>query len=98
MEHLVIDTKEKNEPSLEDQEKHVDIRIEKQRFDAAKGVVLTGWILLMITCVGIILANVYMWLNGLEVPETLSNWGSAVIGFLFGSFITLLKEFITDKD
>lgn len=77
---------------------NLEIKLTKNRFDAAKGVVLTGWILLMLTCVGIILANVYMWLNGLEVPETLSNWGSAVIGFLFGSFITLLKEFISDKD
>lgn len=29
---------------------------------------------------------------GYEVPETLANWGGLIIGFYFGSFITLLKD------
>ncbi len=27
-----------------------------------------------------------------KVPETLANWGGLIIGFYFGSFITLLKD------
>lgn len=83
---------------MDNNNSELDNKITKNRFDAAKGVVLTGWILLMLTCVGIIAANVLLWVTGNEVPETLSNWGSAVIGFLFGSFITLLKEFISDNE
>jgi hypothetical protein len=27
-----------------------------------------------------------------KVPETLTNWGGLIIGFYFGSFVTLLKD------
>lgn len=27
-----------------------------------------------------------------EVPDTLQNWGGLIIGFYFGTFITLLKD------
>ena len=26
------------------------------------------------------------------IPETLSNWGGLIIGFYFGSFVSLLKD------
>ncbi|WP_106745376.1 hypothetical protein [Yoonia maritima] len=27
-----------------------------------------------------------------ELPQTLTNWGGLIIGFYFGSFVTLLKD------
>lgn len=27
-----------------------------------------------------------------DLPETLTNWGGLIIGFYFGSFVTLLKD------
>lgn len=29
---------------------------------------------------------------GYQVPDTLANWGGLIIGFYFGSFVTLLKD------
>lgn len=29
---------------------------------------------------------------GYEIPDVLQNWGGLIIGFYFGSFITLLKD------
>jgi hypothetical protein len=29
---------------------------------------------------------------GYSVPDTLQNWGGLIIGFYFGSFISLLKD------
>lgn len=30
--------------------------------------------------------------TGFEIPEVLANWGGLIIGFYFGSFVTLLKD------
>lgn len=30
--------------------------------------------------------------TGFQIPDVLSNWGGLIIGFYFGSFITLLKD------
>lgn len=70
---------------------------EKQRFDVSKAVIIVGWSFMMIIGILILAANIYMMINGIPTNETLINWGGIVLGFLFGSFPSLLKEFITDK-
>ena len=30
--------------------------------------------------------------SGFTIPDVLQNWGGLIIGFYFGSFITLLKD------
>jgi len=30
--------------------------------------------------------------QGYTIPETLQNWGGLIIGFYFGSFVSLLKD------
>lgn len=32
------------------------------------------------------------------VPDTLQNWGGIIIGFYFGTFISLLKDYVTEDD
>lgn len=68
----------------------------KSRFITTRGIIVTGWLMLMMMCIVILGANVYMWVTMQTPPEALINWGSSVIGFLFGTFITLLKEFMGD--
>jgi len=79
-------------------EQELENKITKNRFDAAKGIVLTGWVLLIVMSMGIVGTTMWMWISGQPVPETLANWGSMVLGFLFGAFIGLLKDFISGDD
>ena len=30
----------------------------------------------------------------IKVPEVLANWGGVIVGFYFGAFITLIKDYI----
>ena len=69
----------------------------KQRFKTSRTIILIGWVFLLIIGIVVIGANVYMGIHGLELNETLSNWGGIVLGFLFGSFPTIMREFISDK-
>lgn len=70
----------------------------KNRFSTTRLMILTGWLLLLIICLCIIFSNLYMILvMGVAPGETLANWGSTVLGFLFGSFVTMVREFTLDS-
>jgi len=69
----------------------------EKRFITSRGIIVTGWVALLLVGISIILANVYLWVTGSMVPSALENWGSMVLGFLFGTFISLIKEFIQDE-
>jgi hypothetical protein len=45
--------------------------------------------------IGIVGSVVGLTLSGTPVPQDLSNWGGVVLGFYFGQFISLLKDYIT---
>lgn len=58
-----------------------------------KTLILSGWVLLLAMAVGLVGANVYAFAIGRE-SDVLSAWGSAAIGFIFGSFPTMVRDFI----
>jgi len=64
------------------------------RYITTRGIIVTGWILLLILCIFVVGSTVYLMITGKPVPEILLNWSSTVIGFLLGSFVSLVKEFI----
>ena len=47
---------------------------------------------LIALCVIFVVALMPVFMSGFEVPETLTNWGGLIIGFYFGSFVSLLKD------
>ena len=67
---------------------------EDRRFITTRGIIITGWILLLFVGLAVVGANLYMWINGLTPPDPLQSWGGIVLGFLFGTFISLVKEFM----
>lgn len=59
-------------------------------------------VVLIIVCVSsaialatIAAAIVHPYLSTLETPSILENWGGLIIGFYFGTFVSLLKEWLT---
>ena len=67
---------------------------EDKRFITTRGLIITGWILLLFVGLAVVGANLYMWINGLTPPDPLQSWGGIVLGFLFDTFISLVKEFM----
>jgi hypothetical protein len=69
----------------------------KERFDIAKLVVLSGWSLTVLACLLIIAASTYMTISAKSIEGPLKEWGGTCLGFLFGSFMSLLKDFLNEK-
>jgi hypothetical protein len=66
-----------------------------ERFDIAKVVVLSGWSLNILTCLTIIGAATYMVVSGKPIDDQLKQWASTCLGFLFATFVPLVKDFIS---
>ncbi len=69
---------------------------ETNRYITTRGIIVTGWVLLIVLCMLIVGSTLYLMLTNKTVPTNLENWTSTVLGFLFGTFITLIKEFMND--
>lgn len=66
----------------------------------AKGIVLSGWVICMVASIIIVLSAVYLMVMHPEVkmPDTLREWASVVIGFMFGNMMTMIKDFVEKNE
>ena len=62
--------------------------------DIIRGLVISGWIVLVVLMIGIIVSAVYMLLSGVEPPDTLREWASMSLGFLFAKFFDLISVYM----
>ena len=62
-----------------------------------KFVILSGWILSLLATLGILLVALYLMVTGLPLPSPLTEWASTAIGFIFGSIVTIAKDFVTNQ-
>jgi len=60
-----------------------------KRFVIYVTVIVSSIIALLVIVVVTILP---IWWPAKKLPETLTNWGGLIIGFYFGSFVSLLKD------
>lgn len=61
---------------------------ETQKFVVYMGITVSSLIALGVICAVIILPFV----DNTPIPAALENWGGLIIGFYFGSFMTLIKD------
>jgi hypothetical protein len=66
----------------------------RERFDIATVVVLSGWSLTILVCITIIGATTYMVVSHGAIDTPLKEWAGTCLGFLFGFFGSLVKDFI----
>ncbi len=60
-----------------------------KRFVVYASVIVSSLIAL---CVIFVVALMPIFKSGFNIPDTLKNWGGLIIGFYFGSFVSLLKD------
>lgn len=59
-----------------------------------------GWMINLISGIAgvisliVILGVVIMAFFGKAIPDVLSNWGGIILGFYFGSFLSLVKDYM----
>lgn len=61
------------------------------------GILISGWILSVLVILFIVSASVYLltMYPTVPLPDTLREWSGISIGFLFGSFFTIIKDYVT---
>jgi hypothetical protein len=63
---------------------------EDDKFDIARIVILSGWILTIVACAAVIITALLQ-----EAPTSpIKDWAATCLGFLFGSFASMVKDFI----
>lgn len=67
---------------------------DKRKVKLVQLIILSGWVLTLLLMVGIVGASIVLMMMGHEVPETLKQWGSIALGFLFGGFIGIVKDYV----
>lgn len=65
-----------------------------ERFDIAKIVVLSGWSLTILVCIIVIATATWCVVQRQTIDTPLKEWASMCLGFLFGAFVSLVKDFI----
>lgn len=63
-----------------------------------RGIVLSGWILCVVCSIMVLAIALYLMLTGTPLPAPLSEWSSIVLGFIFGTISSLVKDFIGNSD
>ena len=59
------------------------------------GFLISGAIALLVIG-GVISISLFSAFKGIkpEMPEVLANWGGVIVGFYFGAFVTLIKDYM----
>lgn len=71
---------------------------QKSKFTLNTFVIATGWIVLIGVCLVILGGTIYfIWEEKLDAT-ILRDWGNLALGFLFGSFVTIMKDFFGNKE
>lgn len=74
------------------------VTTDRRRRKIVHGIILSGWVLTILTMVSII--GTALWLivaqDFAKLPEELAQWCGIALGFLFGTFTSIVKDFIAD--
>jgi hypothetical protein len=57
-------------------------------------IVLSGWVLLLIVCLGVISGTVLLWMFGKPVEENFIKMALMAMSFLFGSLPAMVKDLL----
>lgn len=60
-------------------------------------ILISGWVLSVFLILSIVAASVYLQVinPSIPLPDTLREWSGIAIGFLFGNFFSIIKEYVT---
>lgn len=60
-------------------------------------ILLSGWIISVLLILSIVAASVYLQVLAPHepLPDTLREWSGIAIGFLFGNFFSIIKDYVT---
>lgn len=67
---------------------------DKRRGMVVRAVIISGWVLTLVTMVALMGSAMWLLLEGRPVPEELRQWSGIALGFLFGTFTSIVRDYI----
>jgi hypothetical protein len=71
---------------------------DKRKNKLIRLIIASGWALTLLTMVGIVWTGLVLiaFKGHVDLPDVLKQWGGLALGFLFGSFPNIVKEYMDD--
>lgn len=70
----------------------------RKRFEIVRFIIMSGWVVTILVSGLVIFTAVYLSIFNLsEPPEFIKSMANTAFGFLVGSFVALVKDFISEK-
>lgn len=60
-------------------------------------IIISGWVVSVILIISIVAASLYLQVvqPHVQLPDTLREWSGIALGFLFGNFFSIVKDYLT---
>lgn len=70
--------------------------IDKRKNAVVRGIILTGWLMTLATMIAVIGTALYLMIarDFTKLPEELAQWCGVALGFLFGSFTGIVRDYV----
>ena len=68
----------------------------RRKWRIVRGIIISGWVLTLLTLLSLIGVALYLWLNEKVVPDPLLALVGVATAFLFNGFTSILKDFMND--
>ena len=92
---------EKTEAPDNIQNRMVVNRPVSRRKNIITGIILSGWIVSVLLIMSVVASSVYLLVTqpSVPLPDTLREWAGIAMGFLFGNFFNIVRDYLTtEKD
>lgn len=73
-----------------------DDKSQSQKWKIVRGVIVSGWVLTLVTMLSLIGTCLYLWVMGLNVPDPLLALAGVAVSSLLKDFAATLSEFIKE--
>lgn len=74
-----------------------DEALDRKRWNFARTIVLSGWVIMLLATSALLGAAAYNYVVGHELPKDLRELVNLVLGFYFGSFVSMVKDILAGK-
>jgi hypothetical protein len=75
-----------------------EISVYKRKNQVVRLVIVSGWAITLLATFGLVGAAVALMLMNLPVPTELKQWAGISIGFLFGTFSALVRDYVLEEN
>ena len=74
----------------------VPVQPDKRRGMVVRAVIISGWIITLLTMVAVIGSAMWAVLSKGAAPEELRQWAGVALGFLFVTFTSIVRDYISE--